>query len=278
MDYRIEDLSRIAHTTVRNVRAYQERGLVAPPRREGRIAWYGEAHLARIRKIGALLERGYTLANIGDLLGSAASQNELRDLLGLEAALSSPFSDEVPEVISLEKMQEMFGVADPEALARALEVGLFEIRGTSLVAPSMRLVRVGAELYAAGIPLAALLAELASLKQAVNGIAEGFVNLVATNVISGIDLKRITPAEEKRLVKFVERARPMAEVAVDTMLAQALEAVVKKELSARLGERATARKKRGARQGPSQTVRSEKQQANAAVSAANRVKIRAKKR
>ena len=48
-DYRIDDLARAAGTTVRNVRAYQERGLLPPPRREGRVALYGDAHLARHR-------------------------------------------------------------------------------------------------------------------------------------------------------------------------------------------------------------------------------------
>ena len=46
-ELRIDDLAREAGTTVRNVRAYQDRGLLAPPRREGRVAWYGEGHLVR---------------------------------------------------------------------------------------------------------------------------------------------------------------------------------------------------------------------------------------
>lgn len=34
-DQRIEELAEVAETTVRNVRAYQERGLLPSPRREG---------------------------------------------------------------------------------------------------------------------------------------------------------------------------------------------------------------------------------------------------
>ena len=36
--YRIDDLARVSGVTVRNIRAYQERGLLHPPRRAGRVA------------------------------------------------------------------------------------------------------------------------------------------------------------------------------------------------------------------------------------------------
>jgi DNA-binding transcriptional MerR regulator len=83
-EYRIDDLARAAGTTVRNVRVYQDRGLLPPPRREGRTGIYGEAHLARLRLIGQLLERGYTFAHIGEFLEAWQRGRNLTDLLGLE--------------------------------------------------------------------------------------------------------------------------------------------------------------------------------------------------
>ena len=46
-EYRIDDLARAAGTSVRNVRYYQDGGMLPPPRRQGRVALYSEAHLAR---------------------------------------------------------------------------------------------------------------------------------------------------------------------------------------------------------------------------------------
>src|SRR5438309_572599 len=47
-EYRIDELAREAGTTVRNVRAYQDRGLLPPPRRSGRVGLYTDARqLAR---------------------------------------------------------------------------------------------------------------------------------------------------------------------------------------------------------------------------------------
>ena len=39
-EYRIDELAAAAETSVRNVRVYQERGLLAPPRRVGRTGVY----------------------------------------------------------------------------------------------------------------------------------------------------------------------------------------------------------------------------------------------
>lgn len=64
-EYRINDLARESAIPVRNIRLYQERRILPPPVRRGRVGWYSEAHLARLRLIARLLDRGYSLAHIG---------------------------------------------------------------------------------------------------------------------------------------------------------------------------------------------------------------------
>ena len=39
-EYRLEELARVSGVSVRNIRAYRERGLLDPPRRDGRAALY----------------------------------------------------------------------------------------------------------------------------------------------------------------------------------------------------------------------------------------------
>jgi len=85
VEYRIDELARLAGTTVRNVRAYQDRGLLPPPRRSGRVGLYTRQHLARLELITRLLERGYTLANIGELISAWEAGTDVAGLLGLEA-------------------------------------------------------------------------------------------------------------------------------------------------------------------------------------------------
>src|SRR5436305_14524919 len=111
-EYRIDELAREAGTTVRNVRAYQDRGLLPPPRRSGRVGLYTDAHLARLRLIGQLLERGYTLANIAELVSAWERGQDIGALLGLEAELVQPRSADVALTISLDDVTELFGVDD----------------------------------------------------------------------------------------------------------------------------------------------------------------------
>ena len=82
-EYRIDDLARVAGTTTRNVRGYQDRGLLPRPLRRGRIAIYTDLHLDRLRVINDLLRRGFTIRHIGEFLTGIQRGDDLADVLGL---------------------------------------------------------------------------------------------------------------------------------------------------------------------------------------------------
>ncbi|MHB8329256.1 MAG: MerR family transcriptional regulator [Acidimicrobiales bacterium] len=238
-EHRIDDLARIAGTTVRNVRAYQDRGLLPPPRRQGRVGFYSEAHLARLRLIGQMLERGYSLANIGELLGAWETGQNVGELLGLEAALSAPWSDETPTVVSVEELAAMFGgpTADAAgvlgAASEAVRAGLLEPQEDGFLVKRPRLLRIGAELLAAGIPLDAVMRLAEDLYEDVDVIARRFVDLVTMHVFDPVG-EPIPAAEVPRLAEIVRRLRPLAQESVDTVLADAMERHVRDELRERL--------------------------------------------
>ena len=82
---RIEELAEDSGTTVRNIRVYQERGLLPPPVRRGRTAFYGPDHKRRLAQILRLLDRGYTFATIEELFTAERHGFTLTELLELEA-------------------------------------------------------------------------------------------------------------------------------------------------------------------------------------------------
>lgn len=76
-------LQQVAHLTAmtpRNVRAYQQRGLIPPPTRIGRNAYYGWEHVSRLRLVSALHEHGLTLKVISDLVDRGTADAELARL------------------------------------------------------------------------------------------------------------------------------------------------------------------------------------------------------
>src|SRR5437660_261885 len=92
----IDELARAAGTTVRNVRVYQDRGLLAPPERRGRLGLYGPDHLRRLRLVLRMLGRGYPLAAIRELVEAWEEQRDIASVLGLEEAITAPYQSEGP--------------------------------------------------------------------------------------------------------------------------------------------------------------------------------------
>ena len=236
-ELRIDDLAREAGTTVRNVRAYQDRGLLAPPRREGRVAWYGEGHLVRLRLIASLLDRGFSLANIAELVEGWSEGRNLGDLLGFSKGLAGPFTDEVADTGTPQEIAERYGLAvdDLAAASDALLLGLIEIDGDQLRVPSPRLLRAGVELHDAGVPFPDLFAELRRLRADVEAMAERFVRLVVANVFEPHLVDGMPdPAKVPELADQMARIRPLATIVVEAELARALQARADAELGARL--------------------------------------------
>src|SRR5258708_22807619 len=68
VESRLEQLPRASGMAVDTIRFYQGKGLLDSPRREGRVTWYGDGHLERLRRIRDLQQRGFTLTVIRRIL------------------------------------------------------------------------------------------------------------------------------------------------------------------------------------------------------------------
>ncbi|MEV6192712.1 MerR family transcriptional regulator [Streptomyces sp. NPDC051920] len=185
----MEELAEMAGITVRTLRFYRERKLIPPPRREGRIAWYDDTHLARLRTISALLERGHTLNGIAELAEAFDHGRDVGELLGL----GEP-SEETPVRLSPEELADVFaGQATGENLAAALDLGYLGTDGGEIVHISRRLLDVSAALVREGIPLADVLTAARRVREHTEALAELFTTLVLTEDRTPDDLQRLRP-------------------------------------------------------------------------------------
>jgi len=223
-EYRIDELARLAATTVRNVRVHQDRGLLAPPRRDGRVGIYTDAHLARLRLIGRLLSRGYTFANIGEMLAVWERGGTLAEILELESAVADPWSDEVPGHVTVEQLGVAFGGENTvENRARAADLGILEPDGERYVVPSPRLLSAGAELVAAGMTLPDVLDLAERLRVQVDAAARDMAATVADHVVAAhLRDGGLRGEDIAEVAAIVRRLRPLAQVVLDAMLAQAM--------------------------------------------------------
>lgn len=175
-EYRVAELARRAGTNVRNVRVYRERGLLPPPRLRGRTGWYDDDHLARLRLIGRLLERGYSLANIAELLEAWTEHRSLADMLGIQEILTRPRSPELPaEVDEAGLVAALGNGADAAAVQRLVDAGLVVRDGALLRLPSPSSIRIVRDLVESGLPLPVVLDLTAVTAQAMDGLAGSYV-------------------------------------------------------------------------------------------------------
>jgi DNA-binding transcriptional MerR regulator len=234
-EYRIDDLARAAGTTVRNVRVYQERGLLPPPRREGRVGIYSDAHLARLCLIGQMLERGHTFAGIAERIAAWQYGRDPQQALDLEEELTGPWSDELPEYFALGELLRLFGnQMTPELIQRAMDLGIGEWVGDRFRVPSPRLLRVGVELVNIGIAPAVVLDIFEEVRAEIEEIAPLMVRIAVDHVFSGREPGWLPRGEElSQLVILIHRLRPLAQTAVDVLVGQVMERQVHSVLSDR---------------------------------------------
>jgi DNA-binding transcriptional MerR regulator len=208
--YRVQDLARLAGTSVRNIRAYRERGLLAAPELTGRTGWYDDAHLARLRLITRLLERGYTLAAIRDLLAAWERDRPLPEVLGVEQLLTRPLAPDEPWVASVSEIAAAAGVAVEDLpLPRLQELGLVEVDGDQVVVLLPSLLDSIGRLSGIGLPLPVVLDLAATMATSFVDLAQHLVASVTAALYPTTDVVPLAQLEQQ-VATLVEAARTTA--------------------------------------------------------------------
>jgi DNA-binding transcriptional MerR regulator len=200
MEMRVEQLSVESGVPVDTIRYYQSKGLLDPPRRQGRVAWYQDDHLRRLARIRSLQQRGFTLAAIVRLVSGeldAADEALVGELSGVgrppreePEEVAAPSHDSTrpaaeADVFTLDELAVETGV--PLALLKAVEAeGLLIPRRVGgrerYTAEDVAASRAGLLLLEWGIPLSSLLDLARRHNQATRVVAEEAVALFSTHV------------------------------------------------------------------------------------------------
>jgi DNA-binding transcriptional MerR regulator len=241
----IDELARAAGTTVRNVRVYQDRGLLAPPERRGRLGLYGPDHLRRLRLVLRMLGRGYPLAAIRELVEAWEEQRDIGSVLGLEEVITAPYQAEGPRRLSAARFRELLS-GDEVAAARAVETGLAQVEGDDVVVRNPRLFDLGGELMAEGFPPRAVVDMAAELAATMDRVAQMCVSFVDEHLWQGFVDAGMPANDAERVVGVIQRMRPRAQAAADAALAEAMEKhtdEVFTQTAARLASKSPRRRK-----------------------------------
>jgi DNA-binding transcriptional MerR regulator len=234
VDVRVEQLASATGVSVDTIRFYQSRGLLPPPRREGRVGWYTDEHRSRIERIKDLQAKGLTLATIRRLLSG--------ELDAADEALVTALSSEEggAERFDLAGLAERSGI--PIGLLQAVErEGLLMPERGGYTAADVAVARAGLALLEEGLPLSDILDLARRHHQAMLEVAEQAVLLFDEHVRQPLRTSTLPDeAAAERLVAAFQRLLPATSALVAHHFTRTLLAVAQDHIE-QVGEPAELR-------------------------------------
>jgi DNA-binding transcriptional MerR regulator len=180
----VDELAQRSGLPTSTLRLYRQRGLLPAPALEGRVGYFDDSHLARLRQIGELRDRGFSLAAIKDLLEGWDNGQGLGEVLGL-ARVEGPTDVEIVERRTLtQRFPELSG--DPALWERLEELDIAHPRDDDKVAVNSGFLPVADVISTFGIPFHVMLDEFAPVAEFTNTTANRFVELYEHYVLADV--------------------------------------------------------------------------------------------
>ncbi|HZU48753.1 MAG TPA: MerR family transcriptional regulator [Mycobacterium sp.] len=230
-EYRIDELARLAGTTTRNIRVYRDRGLLHPPLRVGRIALFNDTHLTRLRLITSMLDRGYNIAHVREMLNAWEEGKDLADVLGLESAIVGTWATEKPETMPLTDAQRL--VHDTKAFDRLVKLGVIRVDGSQATVVRPKLIKAFNEIRGYGVSIDTLVDLHEQIVPLVDEISEMLVRAGAEHVANRIKPGEPLPPDTEiaELITMLVQFRTQAVASVAATLASSIESTIESLVS-----------------------------------------------
>ncbi|GAA3527942.1 MerR family transcriptional regulator [Aeromicrobium panaciterrae] len=246
-EFTVDELAARAQMTVRNVRAYASRGLIAAPRLEGRTGYYTLEHLQRLQLIRQLIDRGYTLAAVEKAI-ARTPKDGARHALDLMNILELPQDDGDAQVMSRDDLAALAGVPRDDKLIDSMEqFGLVEwVDGNRDVVRLLEpvVVRTGAAAVALGLAPETVIGLFPIIQSRLREIADAFVNEVSAEIVRPFVEAGLPEDEWPHLLHTIENLVPIAsQITLGIFRGQFREAI-----DTEIGEQLTVLSKKSSRQ------------------------------
>jgi DNA-binding transcriptional MerR regulator len=125
--YTLDQLAFATGVSTRTIRFYQFKGVLPRPVRRGRGALYDDQHVARLRLIGQLQDRGLSLRAVRHLLREDSDEARvLGGYLGLGESLGKPWSDDRPQMVGHDELEALVGERLPGTIASLVRFGVVD--------------------------------------------------------------------------------------------------------------------------------------------------------
>ncbi len=192
----IDELAASSQVPSRTSRCYQSRGALMTPEIRGRVAYYGKAHLERLKLIAQLQDRGLRIDAIGDLLKRIdRGEVDLAEWLGVEEQMQTPWALDQARTVNETELYEMAGGRRPGLIADFERAGIVERKGDVYLVGSPALLAIAMKLEGVGIDLETAASASGILRKHLGRAVGDLVELFLDRVKDG----HVSIAESKKL-------------------------------------------------------------------------------
>jgi DNA-binding transcriptional MerR regulator len=226
----VDELAAATGMTVRTTRYYAGLGLLPPPTRRGRMAYYSAQHRARLELIRALQDHGFTLAAIEKYLARLPADASVEDLAVQRAMLTS-WKSGAHEVLTRRQLETRVGrKLGAEQLAR-LE-SMMGIRATAddryELLPAFD---VGVKCLDLDIPVDSLVVAGEAINRHMDALADELTAILKDRVLTPYLGSAKTQADKARFEQTMSRLRQLTLEAVVSGFQRAANQVISRSLS-----------------------------------------------
>jgi DNA-binding transcriptional MerR regulator len=220
----VEQLAAESGMSVRNIRAHQARGLLAPPEVRMRVGYYGPEHVARLRLIRELQDDGFNLSGIKRLIEEA--DGAAGPMLRFKQALQAAAATEPPETLTIAELGRRFRVSStdaPAVLAQAERLGVLVPAGEGrFEVPSPSLLALAEDAVRHGVSVRSALSLLEEIERHCDAVSKSFVKLFLAEVWRPFQQADMPDEMWPDVEEAVERLRPIASEALMAIFQQRL--------------------------------------------------------
>jgi DNA-binding transcriptional MerR regulator len=225
----VDELAAAAGLTVRTTRYYAGLGLLPPPQRRGRIAWYGPAHRARLELIRALQDHGFTLAAIERYLSRVPLDASVEDL-ALQRAMLTPWTGDRHEPLTRRQLADRAGRRLSEREIEDL-VLLRALRRDGDRFEPLPSFDVTVEILGSDIPVDSMVEAAAAIDRHMDALADELTGILRTQVLLPFREQQHSQDEKARFERTLSRLRQLTLEAVVAGFQRAANQVITRSLS-----------------------------------------------
>ena len=230
----IDELAATTGMTVRTTRYYASLGLLPPPLRKGRMAYYGPEHLARLDLVRALQEHGFTLSAIERYL-SGVPMTASAEELAVQRALLTAWKPGQWEDVTRAELDARAGRRlsddDVEWLLRAGAVrrkGAVDPGGDLEALP---LVDLAMEALALELPIEAIVDANTAVRRHMSELADELTGILQARVMTQYRRADLSMEDAERLERTLTNLRALTLDAIVTSFQRAANHVVATSLT-----------------------------------------------